>query len=159
VLFRRFLRFLSLPQLRIPVELRVKRCETMESLMKSSLSLVFALFAGCAAGAAALGAAHAQARPPAYSIAELIELHDPAAMREFVKRNAAGIKAAGGHLLAQRGRIVAGNGSPPKAAGMAVGANLDQAVGYFNSAYFKDLIPLRDKAAKQRLFIVEGLAK
>lgn len=80
-------------------------------------------------------------------------------MREFVKRNAAGIKAAGGHLLAQRGRIVAVNRTPPKVAGIGVRDNLDQAVGYFNSPYIKDLIPLRDKAAKQRLFLVEGLAK
>ena len=127
--------------------------------MKFSLTLAVALLTGCALGATAVKVVHAQAKPPAYSVAELIALHDPAAMRDYAKRNAAGIKAAGGHFLAQRGRIVAGNGSPPKAAGIVAWDNLDQAVGYFNSPYFKNLIPLRDKAAKQRLFIVEGLAK
>ncbi len=127
--------------------------------MKHNLRLAVALLAGIAIGAAALNGLHAQARPPTFTVAELIELHDPAAFKEFAKRNAAGVKAAGGHLLAQRGRIVAVNGPPPKAAGIGVWDNLDQAVRYFNSPYFKDLIPLRDKAAKQRLFLIEGLAK
>ena len=38
-------------------------------------------------------------------------------------------------------------------------SSLDQATGYFNSPTFKELIPLRDKTVKVRLFHVEGLAK
>ncbi len=127
--------------------------------MKQTLKLTITLLAGIAIGAAALNGLHAQARPPAFAVAELIELHDSAAFKEFAKRNREGILAAGGHMLAQRGRIVAVNGPPPKAAGIGVWDNLDQAVRYFNSPYFRDLIPLRDKAAKQHLFLVEGLAK
>ena len=127
--------------------------------MRLNPKLAVALLAGIAIGGIALNGLHAQAKPPAYSVVELVELHDPATMQEFAKRNRTGILAAGGRFLAFRGRIVAGNGTPPRAAGIVAWDNLDQAVGYFNSPYFKNLIPLRDKAAKQRLFIVEGLAK
>jgi uncharacterized protein (DUF1330 family) len=58
-----------------------------------------------------------------------------------------------------RGRIVTSEGAPPKAVALIAWDSLDQAVGYFNSPTFKELIPLRDKAAKVRLFHVEGLIK
>ncbi len=127
--------------------------------MKQNLKLAVALLAGIAIGGAALSGLHAQAKPPAFAIAQLIELHDRAAFKEFVERNAAGVKASGGHVVAQRGKIFAVNGTPPKAAGMGMWDSFDQAVGYFNSAAYKELIPLRDKGADTRVFIVEGLAK
>jgi hypothetical protein len=37
--------------------------------------------------------------------------------------------------------------------------SLDQATAYFNSLPFKELQPLRDKAAKVRNFHVEGVAR
>ncbi len=48
---------------------------------------------------------------------------------------------------------------PPKAAGMVTWDSLDQAAAYFSSTSYKELIPLRDKGANTRVFIVEGLAK
>jgi uncharacterized protein (DUF1330 family) len=127
--------------------------------MKQNLKLAVALLAGIAIGGAALNGLHAQAKPPAISIAQLIELRDQAVFKEFAKRNAAGMKAAGGHFLAARGRVVGVNGMPPKAAGMVTWDSLDQAAAYFSSTSYKELIPLRDKGANTRVFIVEGLAK
>jgi uncharacterized protein (DUF1330 family) len=126
--------------------------------MQQNLKLTVALLAGIAIGGAALSGLHAQAKPPAFTIAE-IEVIDPATFQVFAKRNAAGVKAAGGRFLALRGRIVSSEGTPPKGIALIEWDGLDKAVEYFTSAAFKELIPLRDKGAKVRLFHVEGLAK
>jgi hypothetical protein len=81
--------------------------------MKSTLKLVIALLAGIAIRGAALNELHAQAKPPAFTVAE-IEVIDPATFQDFAKRNAAGVKAVGGRFLDLRGRIVASEGTPPK---------------------------------------------
>jgi uncharacterized protein (DUF1330 family) len=128
-------------------------------LMQTKLSLGLALFAGCAIGAAAVQGLHAQAKPPAFTIAE-VNVIDPAAFQAFVKRFSPAVAAAGGHFLANvRGRIVAVNGTPPKAVNLIAWDSLEQATGYFNSPTFKALIPLRDKGARVRVFLVEGLPK
>jgi len=126
--------------------------------MKSTLKLVISLLAGIAIGGAALNGLHAQAKPPAFTIAE-IEVIDPTGFQDFAKRNGAGMTAAGGRVLALRGRIVTSEGTPPKGIALIAWDSLDQATEYFNSPTFNVLIPLRDKSAKVRLFHVEGLAK
>lgn len=126
--------------------------------MKSTLKLVISLLAGIAIGGAALNGLHAQAKPPAFTIAE-IEVIDPTGFQDFAKRNGAGMTAAGGRVLALRGRIVTSEGTPPKGIALIAWDSLDQATEYFNSPTFKVLIPLRDKSAKVRLFHVECLAK
>ena len=127
--------------------------------MKPTLSLVIALLAGIAAGGAALNELHAQAKPPAFTIAE-VDVIDPEAFKAFAERNSQAVAAAGGHFLAVvRGRIVTSKGTPPKAVNVIAWDSLDQATGYFSSPAFKELIPLRDKGANVRLFHVEGLPK
>jgi len=126
----------------------------MDQVLKPAL----ALLGGVAISLAALNGLHAQTKPPAYSIVE-VEVTDPEGFREFAKRNAAGVAAAGGRFIARRGRIVTSVGTPPTDLFVIAWDSFDQATGYFDSPTFKDLIPLRDKVAKVRLFHVEGLAK
>ena len=126
--------------------------------MKTSLNVIIALVTGCTIGAAAMQAVHAQGKPPGFTIAE-IDVIDPEGFQVFAKRNAAGVATAGGRFLALRGRIVASEGTPPKAIALIAWDSLDKATDYFSSPTFKELIPLRDKAAKVRLFHTEGLTK
>ena len=126
--------------------------------MKPSLSLAIALLAGSAIGAVAVGGIHAQATPPAFSIVE-VDVIDPEAFHAFASRNAAGVAAAGGRFIVRRGRVVTSAGTPPKGVFVIAWDSLDKATDYFNSPTFKELITLRDKAAKVRLFHVEGLPK
>ena len=126
--------------------------------MKATINLAVALLVGCATGAAVVNVVQAQSKPPAYTIAE-IDVIDPAVFQDFAKRNGAAMTAAGGLVLALRGRIVTSEGTPPKAIALIAWESLDDATRYFNSPTFKDLIPLRDKGAKVRLFHVEGLKK
>lgn len=127
--------------------------------MRASLTLAVAFITGCVAGAAALKGVQAQAKPPAFTIAE-VDVIDPEAFQAFAKRNSVAVAAAGGHFLATvRGRVVGMRGTPPKAVNLIAWDNLDQAIAYFNSPPFKELIPLRDKGANVRLFQVEGVPK
>ena len=126
--------------------------------MKTALKLAVSLLVSAAIGGAALTGVRALAKPPAFTIAE-IEVIDPATFQDFAKRNAAGVEAAGGRFLALRGRIVSSEGTPPKGIALIAWDDLDKAVEYFTSPTFKELIPLRDKGAKVRLFHVEGLEK
>lgn len=126
--------------------------------MRTRSSAAIALLAGCAIGAAAMTVVHAQATPPAYSIVE-VEVIDAEGFKAFGQRNAAAVAAAGGQFIVRQGRVVTSEGTPPKGVFIIAWGSLDKATGYFNSPTFKELIPLRDKAAKVRLFHVEGLAK
>jgi uncharacterized protein (DUF1330 family) len=126
--------------------------------MKATPSLTMALLAGCAIGAAAMTVLHAQATPPAYSIVE-VDVIDAESFKAFAERNAAGVAASGGQFIVRRGRVVTSEGTPPKGIFIIAWGSLDKATGYFNSPAFKDLIPLRDKAARVRLFHVEGVAR
>lgn len=124
--------------------------------MKTGLKLATTLLAGCAIGAAVIEGVHAQAKPPAFTVAE-IDVFDPEGFQAFAQRNAAGVAAAGGRFLALRGRIASSEGTPPKSVALIAWENLDQATQYFSSPTFKELIPLRDRSARVRLFHVEGL--
>ena len=126
--------------------------------MRTRWSAAIALLAGCAIGAAAMTVVHAQATPPAYSIVE-VDVIDAEGFKAFAQRNAAGVDAAGEQFIVRRGRVVTSEGTPPKAVFIIAWSSLDRATGYFNSPTFKELIPLRDKTVKVRLFHVEGLAK
>jgi uncharacterized protein (DUF1330 family) len=126
--------------------------------MRTNSSLAIALFAGCAFGAAAMTVLHAQATPPAYSVVE-VDVIDAEGFKAFAERNAAGVAAAGGQFIVRRGRVVTSEGTPPKGVFIIAWGSLDKATGYFTSPAFKELIPLRDKAARVRLFHVEGVAR
>ena len=126
--------------------------------MRTRSKAATALLALCAIGAAATSAIHAQATPPAYSVVE-VDVIDAEEFKAFAARNAAGVAAAGGKFMVRRGRVVTSEGTPPKSVFIIAWDSLEKATSYFNSPTFKDLIPLRDKSAKVRLFHVEGLSK
>ena len=133
--------------------------------MKSPLPTTFALMlagsllVGIAIGGGALDGLHAQAKRPAFTIAE-VDVTDPAAFQAFIKRFSPAVAAAGGHFIANvHGRIVATNGTPPKGVNLIAWDSLEQTTAFFSSSTFRALIPLRDKGAKVRVFQVEGLPK
>jgi uncharacterized protein (DUF1330 family) len=129
-----------------------------EPQVNTGLKLATALLAGCAIGAAVVEGVHAQAKPPAFTVAE-IDVFDPEGFQEFAKLNTASVAAAGGRFLALRGRVASSEGVPPKGVAIIAWDSLDQATEYFSSPTFKELIPLRDRSARVRLFHVEGLTK
>ena len=125
--------------------------------MKTHYTVTLAMLAGFGLGAVAVQGLHAQAKPPVYQVVE-IDLLDPEAYsRDYVPRAQAAIKAAGGKFLAAGGKTTTIEGEPPKSrVVIQQWDSLEQAQSYRNSAAFKELLPLREKLAKFRSFVVEG---
>jgi uncharacterized protein (DUF1330 family) len=125
--------------------------------MKTHSTVAWAVFAGFGLGAIAVQGLHAQANPPVYSVAE-IEIVDQAAYATYVPKAQAAIKAAGAKFLAAGGNVTPVDGEPPKSrVVIQQWASLEQFQAYRNSAAYKDLLPTREKVAKFRTFVVEGV--
>ena len=125
--------------------------------MKTHYTIALAMFAGVGLGAAAVQGLHAQAKPPVYSVGE-IDIVDQAAYSTYVPKAQAAIKAGGGKFLAAGGKITAIEGDPPKSrVVIQQWDSLEKYQAYRNSAAFKELQPLREKIAKFRTFVVEGV--
>ena len=124
--------------------------------MKTHYTVAFAMLAGFGLGTVAVQGLHAQANAPVYTVAE-IDIADQAAYSTYVPKAQAAIKAAGGKLLASGGKITTVEGEPPKArVVIQQWDSLESYQAYRNSAAFKDLLPMREKVAKFRTFVVEG---
>jgi uncharacterized protein (DUF1330 family) len=125
--------------------------------MKTRYTIALAMFAGVGLGAAAVQGLHAQAKPPVYSVSE-IDIVDQAAYSTYIPKAQAAIKAGGGKFLAAGGAITVVDGEPPKSrVVIQQWDSLEKFQAYRNSAAFKDLLPMREKAAKFRTFVVEGV--
>ena len=61
-------------------------------------------------------------------------------------------------FIAQGGKVEAFAGEPPKRAVVAVFDSLEKAQALRDSAAYKELIAVRDKASKYRGYILEGAA-
>jgi uncharacterized protein (DUF1330 family) len=98
-----------------------------------------------------------QAKPPVYYVAE-VDIADQAAYSTYVPKAQAAIKAAGGKFLAAGGTITPIDGEPPKTrVVIQQWDSLEKYRAYRDSAAFKDLLPMREKVAKWRAFVVEGV--
>ena len=125
--------------------------------MKTHYTVALAMFAGFGLGAVAVQGLHAQAKPPVYSVAE-IDIADQAAYSTYVPKAQAAIKAGGGKILAAGGTITRVEGEWPKSrVVIQQWDSLEKFQAYRNSAAFKDLLPIREKVAKWRTFVVEGV--
>src|SRR6185437_8758686 len=125
--------------------------------MKTHYTVAFAMLAGFGLGTVAVQRLHAQAKAPVYSVAE-IDIADQAAYSTYVPKAQAAIKTAGGKILAAGGKITTVEGEPTKSRVVIQRwDSLEKFQAYRNSAAFKDLLPLREKVAKFRSFVVEGV--
>jgi len=124
--------------------------------MRAYFAAMVALLAGVALGAGAVQRLHAQAKPPAYFFAE-IDVTDAESYRTYVERNTSVVNEYGGRFLARGGKTIAMDGEPPKRIVIIAWENEDKAQAWYTSAAYKAITPIRDKAAKFRGFIVEGV--
>ena len=115
------------------------------------------MLVGFGLGAVAVQGLHAQAKPPVYQITEIDVLNQEAYLKDYAPKAQAAIKAAGGKFLAAGGNTTTIEGEPPKSrVVLQQWDSVEKIQAYRNSAAFKDLLPLRDKLAKFRSFVVEG---
>jgi len=131
----------------------------METIMRMHYAVALAMLAGFCLGTVAVQGLHAQANPPVYSVAE-VDVVDQAAYSTYVPKAQAAIKAAGGKFLAAGGKITPIEGEPPKSrVVIQQWDGLEKYEAYRNSAAFKDLLPMREKVAKWRTFVVEAVSQ
>ena len=128
--------------------------------MKIRYAVALAVVAGFGLGAVAVQGLHAQAKPPVYGITEVDVTNPEGYAKEYVPRVQAGVKAAGGRLLAAGGKVTVIEGAPPKSRVVVqVWDSMDKIQAYRNSAEFKEARKIGDKVAKFRSFAVEGLSQ
>ncbi len=127
--------------------------------MKTRTTVALSMLAGVAVGAAAVQALHAQAKPPAYVIAEIdvtnVEPYD----RDYVPPAAKAIRDGGGKYIVRGGATAAIFGEPPKPRiAVMVFESMEKAHAAFGSAAYKEAKKVGDKYAKFRVYAVEGLS-
>ena len=126
--------------------------------MKTRHTVTLAMLAGFGLGAFAVQGLHAQAKPPVYQVVEIDMLDPEAYTKDYVPKAQAAIKAAGGKFLAAGGKTTTIEGEPPKSrVVIQQWDSLEKVQAYRNSTVFKDLLPLRDKLAKFRSFVLGGV--
>ena len=126
--------------------------------MKTHYTVALAMLTGIAIGAVAMQGLHAQAKPPAFVVAEVDVTNPDGFTKEYVPLAVKALGAAGSNPLARGGKVVAISGAPPKRIVINRFDSLDQAVAAYNSPAYKEARAIGEKYATFRAFAVEGLA-
>ncbi len=128
--------------------------------MKTDLKLALAVLVGVSIGAAGARAIHAQQvkTPPAYVIAE-VEVTDLPGMQRYGQKVPETLTPFNHQYLVRSNKIQSLEGEPPKG-GIVVIAfdSVEKARAWYDSPAYAAIRPIRQKAAKSRIFIVEGIA-
>src|SRR5258708_31724994 len=121
--------------------------------------IAIAAMVGIAVGAGAVTGLRAQATPKAYIVTEV---DVTGSMEIFQKDYAAHVQATvdpfGGRYLVRGGRNVGIEGDPPKARiVISVFDSFAKARAWRDSPEYKKIVTVREREAKSRMYIVEGL--
>ncbi len=128
--------------------------------MKTRYAVALSIWAGAMVGAALVQALHAQAKPPAYVVAEINVMNPGPYDKEYVPPAAKAIADGGGKYLVRGGRTVAFYGEPPKTRiAVMVFENMEKAQAAFDSAAFKEAKKVGDKYATFRVYAVQGVSQ
>jgi uncharacterized protein (DUF1330 family) len=124
--------------------------------MRDAVKLGLVLGAGIAIGAIATPALRAQpAAHPAYVVAE-VHVTDPAGFTEYVKRVPATLAPYHAKTLA-RGLPDSREGAPPDGNVVILAFDsLKAANNWYQSPAYQAIIPLRQKSATSRVYMVDG---
>ena len=126
--------------------------------MKTNHKLALAVLAGVSIGAAAARAIHAQQvlTPPAYIIAE-VDVTDPATMQKYGEKVPETLAPFEHHYVVRGGKTQSLEGEPPKRIVVIAFDSADKARAWYDSPAYAAIKPIRQSAAKSRIFIAEGL--
>jgi uncharacterized protein (DUF1330 family) len=127
--------------------------------MKTQHGIALALLTGVGLGAAAIQGLHAQAKPPAYVIAEIDVSDQDGYAREYQSRATKPIfEEGGGKFLSRGSRTISIRGEPPKRIVLFAFENLDRAQAAFASPGYAEAYAHGEKYAKFRIYAVEGIS-
>jgi uncharacterized protein (DUF1330 family) len=94
---------------------------------------------------------------PAFVIAE-VEVIDPEAFKLYGSRVAETLERYGGRYVARGGRIESLEGEPPKRVVISTWKNIEDPKRWYRSPEYSEIIGIRHRTCKSRVFVVEGLA-
>jgi uncharacterized protein (DUF1330 family) len=129
--------------------------------MSTSCKLALAVLVGTAIGVIGANAIHAQQvkTPPGYVVAE-VEVTDPVAIKKYGEKVPETLAPFNHHYVVRSSKIQSLEGEAPKG-GIVVIAfdSVEKAREWYDSPAYAAIRPIRQSAAKSRIFIVEGLAQ
>jgi uncharacterized protein (DUF1330 family) len=127
------------------------------SIMKAKYAATLAI-ASFAFGGVVVHGLHAEAKPPAYAIAE-IAVSDPEKYRtEFLPPAKKAVEEAGGKYITRGGAAVSFIGAPPGRVVVLQFENMEKAQAWWNSPARKESDAIGEKYATFRVFAVEGVS-
>jgi len=127
--------------------------------MKIYTTVGLSMLAGAVLGAGAIQGLRAQAKPPAFVIAEISVSNPDAFAKEFapLATKALGASDSGYKSLARGGKVVTIEGdAAPNRIVINQFTDMDKAIAAYASADYKAARVIGDKYAKFRLIAVEG---
>lgn len=128
--------------------------------MKTQYVAALAVATGFGLGVAAVQGLHAQAKPPAYVVAEIDVTNEAAFLKEFAPLAQKALAAGAGYkALARGGKTVTLSGASPKSR-IVINHfdNIDEAIKAYNSPAYKEARAIGDKYATFRTYAVEGVS-
>ena len=127
--------------------------------MKTSPKPIFLLLVGVLAGIiGGLSIRGQQVKtPPGYLVAEA-EVTDPAALQKYADKLAETLAPFNHHYVVRSSKILALEGDAAKSRVVIIAFdNVEKAREWYDSPAYAAIRPIRQNAAKSRIFIVEGL--
>jgi uncharacterized protein (DUF1330 family) len=127
--------------------------------VKTNYKIILGMLIGSVIGAAGISAIHAQQTKvlPAYVIAE-VEVTDPATFKEYADKTPGTMEPFNGHYIVRGGKNLSLEGDAPKRFVVAQFDSFEKAKAWEDSPAYSAIRPIRQKSAKSRIFIVEGVA-
>jgi uncharacterized protein (DUF1330 family) len=126
--------------------------------MNTKYKHALVLGAGFALGAIAVQGLHAQAKPPAYLIAEVTVNNQDAFVKEFAIPGVKPVQEAGGKFIVRGFKPIAVLGEPPPRVTVIQFESMDKAQAWWNSPANKNMQAIGDKYATFRNYLVEGVS-
>ena len=125
--------------------------------MKTRYTVALSVLAGAVLGAGVIQGLHAQAKPPAFVVAEIDISNREAFVKEFVTLGTKALATGSGFKVLARGnKTVSIEGAAPKFVAINHFDNLDEAIKAYNSLEYKEARKIGDKYATFRIYATEG---
>jgi uncharacterized protein (DUF1330 family) len=130
-------------------------------LMFTSYAVAVAAILGAAVGAAAARGLKRPGTPKAYIVTEVDVTGDTAAFqRDYAAHAQATVDPFGGRYLVRGGRNIGVEGEPPKGRiVISVFDSFEKARAWRQSPAYMKIVTVREREAKSRQYIVEGVAE
>ena len=125
--------------------------------MRTNLKMLLAALVGVAIGAAGSAVIYAQTKTPLGYLVADVEVTDQAGFQKYASQVSATEGPFGGHYIVRGGKVTPLEGDAPHRVVISEYPSVEKALAWYNSPAYSAIRPLRQAAAKSRLFVVEGV--